>query len=552
MPSSTRWRWRVLAVSSEDYGGYAKVEFRETVGGPDISSEGTLIFGTQTDTGGHAAVNAFDADINTKWASNSNGVSTGSAWVGREWPTPRSIEQISATARNDQWYYQAGSLVVAEYWDGAAWVPYGPKDQWGLVRFSTIWTQGQTQVFTLTAGEPPAATSVYQAAGAIVAGPPAAESFIAQATGFLIAGPTAGEVTLAQACGFIITDPNRVAKATRTRIWRFASRRTQPPGLLPYTFPLVNPGFETGDFTGWTNPGIFTISSESTVRTGAYIAYGNASTPGGMSQVMPIPENLWEAVDSGLTRVFGGAWGRAASLGLDGSHVTLEALSGTDQVLASGSSPSLNLGTTWTEESWSLKLPATTRSIRLTLYEEALDSVRRYDDAFMVLYREATVPLPLVNGGFETGLLAPWFQESGSGAAVGTAHGGYAPPEGINSLRVGASSSAVVSQDVAIPAEFHTAIDAGELFITAVARMGGWTDSDSGALGFNFFDGSAASIKIVTGQYYDGTSAYTERDLAARVPPGTRTVRMRLLGNRNSGTNLDAYFDDVKLYISPP
>lgn len=325
-----------------------------------------------------------------------------------------------------------------------------------------------------------------------------------------------------------------------------------PGGLYPYSLTLTNPGAETGDLTGWTDSaGAFSVSTESPTHGGTYLFLGNTTTAGGLSQTVTLPSEVLTDVDAGALRAMGHVFARSASLGADAGYVQIEALDGSSSVLATVRSPSRDLGgTSFVELMASAPLPTGTRSLRLTLYESAIDAVRRYDDAAITLYQDYA--LTVTNPGFETGVLTPWVQESGSGAAVGTNHGGYAAHGGTYQLRVGASSFAIVSQDVSVPSDYHADIDAGDAIVCLTGWQNGWSgDGDTGWLSLAFYDGSAVEIagSAATGEAFNGGGTWVEYGVTARVPANTRTIRVRLNGDRSSGTNLDAYFDDIALHV---
>lgn len=124
---------------------FAEIQFRDSVGGADRCTGGTVIYSSQYDSGTHAAANAFDDDINTKGASG-----TGlPQWFGYDFGAGNSYDIIEAalTSRNDVDWNQAGVHFVFEYSDdGVDWTP-----SWTVVG-APFSAQGQTLTFAKPTG----------------------------------------------------------------------------------------------------------------------------------------------------------------------------------------------------------------------------------------------------------------------------------------------------------------------------------------------------------------------------------------------------------------
>lgn len=166
------------------------------------------------------------------------------------------------------------------------------------------------------------------------------------------------------------------------------------------------------------------------------------------------------------------------------------------------------------------------------------------------------VSLNITNRGFETGDITGWTQIVGSGASVfsgspsgpggsgGTFEGSYA-------LRVGASSMSEVYQEIDLVSAgiCTTDIDKNKLSV----RVASWRrtysgDRDQGTHGVAFLNSADSEI----GRFYgisknvDVWTKFTDR---FDIPTGTRKIRILLRGWRQSGTNLDAYFDYITAVV---
>lgn len=149
-------RWCVLGVTTQDGGvnlAWSEVDMRSSIGGANLCTGGTALFSSQFDatvgTTGHAGVNAFDGNINTRWASASAPpASTGCAWIGYQFAAAQTIVQVALTARNDANFGQAGkSFWVLFSHDGTTWEPAISGDEPFV---ANPWSTGSQQLFADT------------------------------------------------------------------------------------------------------------------------------------------------------------------------------------------------------------------------------------------------------------------------------------------------------------------------------------------------------------------------------------------------------------------
>jgi hypothetical protein len=159
--------------------------------------------------------------------------------------------------------------------------------------------------------------------------------------------------------------------------------------------------------------------------------------------------------------------------------------------------------------------------------------------------------LTVTNPGAETGNTTGWTDVTGTLVAIASG-GGVVPRTGSFFFRSGAVAATECYQAISIPGDAEADVDAGTVKAQFTAWHAGFTDTDTGRLKLVFLDGSAATLLITQGANFDGTSTWAQRTLATWVPPLTRTIRITLIGTRTTGTNLDAYWDDIALDLIQP
>lgn len=116
----------------------------------------------------------------------------------------------------------------------------------------------------------------------------------------------------------------------------------------------------------------------------------------------------------------------------------------------------------------------------------------------------------------------------------------------------GISASLVFYQDIVIPEYLIPHVETE----TTVAKLdymyGGWyNDADRGQTGLVFLDSVGAELK----SYYSADESLYENDtlsprfIEVNIPKTTRVIRIRCVGTRVYGTNLDAYWSGFKLSL---
>lgn len=159
--------------------------------------------------------------------------------------------------------------------------------------------------------------------------------------------------------------------------------------------------------------------------------------------------------------------------------------------------------------------------------------------------------LTVTNPGAETGNTSGWTDVVGSLASV-TSLAGTSPHAGSRFFKAGASASTHCYQDIALPSDVLTDVDLGVLNShLSLYQAGQTSDSDTGQPYLEFYNGSSVIIGVRhLGEAFNGTdNTWVLKHLMFQIPASTRTVRVGFLGVRGSGTDLNAYFDDVSLLL---
>jgi hypothetical protein len=157
--------------------------------------------------------------------------------------------------------------------------------------------------------------------------------------------------------------------------------------------------------------------------------------------------------------------------------------------------------------------------------------------------------LTIVNPDAENGITG-WTNITGAISASNSL-GSAVPRNGSYSFRTQNTATVEARQDVVLPGEVLTDVDAGGLYAYFAAPQSGYeSDADRGRVRIAFYDNADAIIgAAVSGPDVSGYVAWANNYVKAAVPTGTRKIRLTLLGTRVSGTYCDAYWDDFELWL---
>jgi hypothetical protein len=153
----------------------------------------------------------------------------------------------------------------------------------------------------------------------------------------------------------------------------------------------------------------------------------------------------------------------------------------------------------------------------------------------------------LTNPGAETGNTTGWTNELG---ALGVRSSGPGAYDGTYYFFGGTSAETRARQRVDIVAAGLDSgdIDNGRSYADLSAWMAGFpVDNDEGEIGIRFLNAAQATISTVYSGLVNRTDTWVLVDLRNIIPVGTRYIDVLLHAKRFSGTNNDAYFDDINL-----
>ncbi len=163
--------------------------------------------------------------------------------------------------------------------------------------------------------------------------------------------------------------------------------------------------------------------------------------------------------------------------------------------------------------------------------------------------------IPIINGDFETGDATGWATISGVGGNVSVGGGNVGTPVGSYLGTVSSNQGAVSwGQTITFADLYHADIDDGLLWLTLSVNQNAFNeDSDAFGPEFEFMDtdGNIRGGRTHAMQDPDilgGASNWRYRTL---VPPGSRSMRLRVNGRRFTGTELSVYVDDFVGTMEP-
>lgn len=343
--------------------------------------------------------------------------------------------------------------------------------------------------------------------------------------------------------------------------------RFTTPDLVETANLVVNPGAEDGT-GGWTvEEGVLEslaqgecngVSPNSGSR---YFSIGGLCSESAQARARQRIDlaSYRDAIAAGDVRVNFGAFMRNWS-GSDLPELYLEFLDRQQNVI--GSSDVLSSATTsWTEVSATGAVPAAGDAVDVWIKgtrNNGTDNDSYIDDIRVSLVLPdddaggPSIPTGnlLANPGAEQGTdhwqpLSGYLESLTSGEC-----NGVAPYSGSRYFAVGALCNeapvAEASQLVDVSA-YAGEIDAG-LRVEYAGYMRNWNGSDMPEIFLVFVDGSGRSLGSA-GSISSTASSFTPQSNTVDLPAGTRGIEFHLRGTRNSGTDNDAYLDDLSLRL---
>jgi len=247
-------------------------------------------------------------------------------------------------------------------------------------------------------------------------------------------------------------------------------------------------------------------------------------------------------------------WFEEADYGPEaGQTVTLRFYDGESGALLHTEAGLTGKAFTWTEAAEIAANGGTlTNLLRITAHSvrDGLESWQGVDWTAVRDDPNRVVQLALTNGDAETGDASGW--TSATNTLVATGAQAY---EGLHSFSWADNSpTGEAWQEVDFsgnPAVDLAAVDAGDgSALVATWRLAAGTGNDPGALGLSFYDGAGALISGPVVSDYAAPTSWTDDNFLQALPPLTRRVRVHLYGQRAVATNIDAFYDGVRLYLS--
>lgn len=120
-PNYTQWRLKFDNYNTWNGVGLGEIEFRDSIGGADLATGGTIIYGSSS-LGGDPSYAFDDIRNNGFWAGELDGVGLGTSWIGYSKGAEWRPREIDITARDGSAASQmAPSMYIEGSNDGVNW-----------------------------------------------------------------------------------------------------------------------------------------------------------------------------------------------------------------------------------------------------------------------------------------------------------------------------------------------------------------------------------------------------------------------------------------------
>ncbi|TXH41239.1 MAG: hypothetical protein E6Q97_38035 [Desulfurellales bacterium] len=347
------------------------------------------------------------------------------------------------------------------------------------------------------------------------------------------------------------------------------------PGITAQTAPgeayqdfnltIANPGFETGDLTGWTTvrgvPEV--VSSTGTIssaHSGTYwMAGGNTTGQSEVTQIIAVPSHLHDDIDADMVTLNYEAWLGAQTSEGDTTRFSVRFYNASDQIIGNYVPSAYSLAA-WQLRAHSAKLPTGTRKVGLILnarrYGAGSYADGYFDDiaASFAVASPTTVELAIRNPSGDEGTTAGWTNQTASLAcAAGASGDGTIALIGNNYWYAGNTARTVAYQQVAVPSTAHASIDAGTATLSwSYAQCCTGTDRQRVSVEFYASNGTTLLGSSTPAYASDGgANNWSEKNQGpVAIPTGTRFVRLINDMDRESGTSNDGYVDAIRAWIT--
>ena len=322
---------------------------------------------------------------------------------------------------------------------------------------------------------------------------------------------------------------------------------------------LVNPGFETGDATGWSmlyggNVSVTSSTSVAGPRTGTYSGRTGTTQFARWGQNVALPASEYENIDAGLMQITGSVWASGGALDDDVAGLTIAYLNEAGTVISEVWSNALTSSSTavYTNQTLTIPLVSGARSVRIGVrgirYAGATNIDMYFDD--FDLYMTVSGKISTLLGYSVGDSITNWVNITGTLSSRTAADSTFGRQALIWSAAAGESYIPFT-----IPSNRFADVDSGSSTIMHSAVLTTWSDdTDTGGLYLEFYDTNNTLIgtrnNVVPAANHP--SYGTQMLNSVSVPVGTRTVRAGYVGTRINGTELSSYLSNLCVVLQTP
>ncbi|MEQ8307994.1 MAG: hypothetical protein RIA09_15665 [Hoeflea sp.] len=327
---------------------------------------------------------------------------------------------------------------------------------------------------------------------------------------------------------------------------------TAPPTETTSTLPFTNPGAEV-DVSGWTNRRGVLRRQTAYYRTGVAAFAVGGQNEAWSTQEFTVPAGQQSPIDAGNRLVEVKHWQMGYDSDTDDGGTTLEFYDGSDALLVRRFYPREDFPEPdFVERTTSCPIPPGTRKIRWGMYGvrfAGIEISQYFDDIgpmeIKPISGKSASLLYWNNGNSRTG----WVNVTGT--LISDTYDTWITSQPIFAWGNEATAEAYIPLDVSSDA---TAIDTGSAEVNLGVFQSSYNGNDQGEIYLEFRDGSG---DLIGTQVTISAMATTDPQGTGRigietVPSGTRSIRLGFKGTRVDGSNLDAYFQWISVFLLTP
>lgn len=373
-----------------------------------------------------------------------------------------------------------------------------------------------------------------------------------------------GMIQSAKVGHYLVEGPDNDGAVRAAKVAVYIVEDNAPDTGVSYPLALVNPGFETGDTSGWT---MFTGSSFAILAGGydgsAYYANAGNQRLTRFGQFIDIPEERIADVDAGLIEAVGSFWhscysGDGDSGGFEMMFYSQPAATATEgDIIGLYGTPLKDVTNypVWTLREGIGWVPPGTRSIKFSAKgwrDSGTENSTYYDDFALSLHTRSKPHKQVI---YRRGTEAvDWVFTAGNPWTSGTQTNGWYGALDVLTAPSSSTVAAYFDRDLTdLPAEAQTNIHAGRALAELTAFL--WSFDSSGdnprvyveALDIN--DESLGVFVQSASTTIDPGADGMHISALGYIPAGTVKLRFHQDGTRTGGSALDGYVNFVSLQI---